>query len=476
MGIFQLNEQRKKLKLVSISQAAKEVNKTTSNIRYYINYNRIAKYNIDGVKLDSKASNGELRVSLMELKKYLDSLDYMKSKHHHAGLNSELGFYNLAERDRTKHVHRLHPYLGKFIPQLVEWFLRKYFTNNDIILDPFMGAGTTLVQGNEMGLHTIGIDVSEFNCMISKVKTSEYDLVQAKHEILDAENELKKFSLSFDTGSSIQLIKSIHKDLDNLKDSSSHSTLSDYLNEWFAERTLLEMLYYKNLITNYNYQDLLRVLLSRAVRSSRMIPHYDLATPKAPLKAGVEYWCRKHNRNCKPVTQLFKKVHNYSLDTYRRIHEFSNRRSDKEIIVLNADSQEVNLTKTLNQKPFDGRKIDEIFTSPPYVGQIDYHDQHIYAYELFDIPRNDKFEIGPKKSGKSKKAQQDYIDGISNVFINVSKYLKDDAKIFIVANDKLGLYPRIAEKSNFKIITEHQRAVTKRTEQGDNPYYETIFL
>ena len=62
------------------------------------------------------------------------------------------------------------------------------------------------------------------------------------------------------------------------------------------------------------------------------------------------------------------------------------------------------------------------------------------------------------------------------VFINVSKYLKDDAKIFIVANDKLGLYPKIAEKSNFKIITEHQRAVTKRTEQGDNPYYETIFL
>jgi len=27
---------------------------------------------------------------------------------------------DLPERERTKHVHRLHPYLGKFIPQIVE--------------------------------------------------------------------------------------------------------------------------------------------------------------------------------------------------------------------------------------------------------------------------------------------------------------------------------------------------------------------
>ena len=32
---------------------------------------------------------------------------------------------DLPENERTKHVHRLHPYLGKFIPQLVEIFLRK---------------------------------------------------------------------------------------------------------------------------------------------------------------------------------------------------------------------------------------------------------------------------------------------------------------------------------------------------------------
>jgi hypothetical protein len=34
---------------------------------------------------------------------------------------------DLPERVRTKHVHRLHPYLGKFIPQMAEVFLRKFF-------------------------------------------------------------------------------------------------------------------------------------------------------------------------------------------------------------------------------------------------------------------------------------------------------------------------------------------------------------
>src|SRR5579875_101643 len=45
----------------------------------------------------------------------------------------------LPERERTKHVHRLHPYLGKYIPQLVEIFLRKFFAPGQTVLDPFAG-------------------------------------------------------------------------------------------------------------------------------------------------------------------------------------------------------------------------------------------------------------------------------------------------------------------------------------------------
>lgn len=47
----------------------------------------------------------------------------------------DLSFANVREYERTRHVHRLHPYLGKFIPQLVEVFLKHYFKKGDSILE-----------------------------------------------------------------------------------------------------------------------------------------------------------------------------------------------------------------------------------------------------------------------------------------------------------------------------------------------------
>ena len=91
----------------------------------------------------------------------------------------------LPERVRTKHVHRLHPYLGKFIPQLVEIFARKYLAAGQTVLDPFCGSGTTLVQANELGIAAIGYDVSAFNVMLCRAKTHPYDVATAEAEIKD---------------------------------------------------------------------------------------------------------------------------------------------------------------------------------------------------------------------------------------------------------------------------------------------------
>src|SRR3954447_23534540 len=108
---------------------------------------------------------------------------------------------DLPERVRTKHVHRLHPYLGKFIPQLVEALLARYVPRGRV-LDPFAGSGTTLVQALESGLDAAGSDVAPFNCLLMRVKTREYNPFVLESELRDALARLDAFHGSRPEGAS----------------------------------------------------------------------------------------------------------------------------------------------------------------------------------------------------------------------------------------------------------------------------------
>jgi len=180
------------MSLVTISKASewatnhlkKEVSPT--NISYLVQYGKVKKL----------GENGSTLVDLADLEKYYESYNGQREiswkKNLGDDLNWTLSFDNLREKDTTKHVHRLHPYKGKYIPQLVEYFIdthtddfkkEVYFKAGDIILDPFLGSGTTIIQSLEMGVHSVGIDVSEFNCMISSCKTARYDNVYLQNAI-----------------------------------------------------------------------------------------------------------------------------------------------------------------------------------------------------------------------------------------------------------------------------------------------------
>jgi hypothetical protein len=344
----------------------------------------------------------------------------------------------LPERERTKHVHRLHPYLGKFIPQLVEVLLVRYFEPGQHVLDPFAGSGTTLVQGLESGLDATGSDIAAFNCLLMEAKTRRYNPFVLERELRAACERIGEATPEQPRG---------------------------YVRQWFAPQSARELLGFRALVDDYVNADLLRVVLTRAARSARRTTHFDLDFPREPQRG--EYWCHKHKRVCRPTEQAAPFLRRYALDTLERIKAFSRVRARaREAVVLHGDARELDFGG-----PFDG-----VVTSPPYPGLIDYHEQHRYAYELLGLDDCRELEVGAGASGTSRAALATYADGIVAALRNVRRAIRSGAPVVIVVNDRRELYPEILERAALRVERRHRRHVNRRTGRRAGEFFEDVLV
>jgi hypothetical protein len=351
---------------------------------------------------------------------------------------------DLPEAERTKHVHRLHPYLGKFIPQLVEALLERHVAVGGRVLDPFAGSGTTLVQALESGRWATGADIAAFNCLLMRVKTQRYNPL-LEYELRDALRRLDQADLATDCC--------------NL------SEASEYVRAWYAPRAAAELLFFRGLVDDYEHADVLRVVLARAARSARRAAHFDLDFPGAPQLE--PYWCHKHRRTCRPVERARHFVERYTLDTLRRMKEFARVRTRGcEADVLHGDARELRF----------GGPFDAVLTSPPYPGLIDYHEQHRYAYELLELDDRRELEIGAGASGTNRAALDAYSDGIVAVLENCRGALRAGAPVVIVAGDRRHLYPDILARAGLRLEKRLRRHVNRRTGRRAGEFYEDVFV
>ncbi|MCX2683700.1 DNA methyltransferase [Campylobacter sp. MIT 21-1685] len=401
---------------------------TSNNILYLLNYGKIANHSTD-LK--------ENLIDKNELKAYYDST--IKTQKH---LQSPLSFAQYKEAETTKHIHRIHPYKGKFIPQLVEYFLdshtdsiklETYFKPNDIVLDIFAGSGTTLCVANELGMNAVGIDISSFNALLANAKVAKYDFNALESELIRLTNCLENHTENSQINSfesalneTLSTFNQLHfpnktfkrqvilKQIDEKAYGEAkaqeflkiyndlvkryHINLSinmqgNFFEKWYIDSIKQEIVLLKNEILKSpkSLQDILRIILSRTARSCRATTHSDLATLLEPIT--TTYYCSKHGRICKPLFSIAKWWKSYAKDTLKRLREFESLRCETKQLCLNADSTNVDIIALTQKQDKDfadliqSQKIAGIFSSPPYVGLIDYHEQHAYAYDLFDLPR-----------------------------------------------------------------------------------------
>lgn len=375
-----------------------------------------------------------------------------------ADLDPELSWTEaeLPERERTKHVHRLHPYLGKFVPQLVEVFLRRHFQPGQHILDPFSGSGTTLVECSTYGVNSTGVDISAFNVMLTRAKTAIYNPFMVEHDLRDSLAKLDAFvdgslgQLSVDAELATAATKSVEE--------------SEYLRDWYDVRTLAELLFYRSLLPSYDSGALMAVVLSRSARSARLTTHFGLDFPRKPQTE--PYQCAKHRRICTPTREAYKFLRRYTLDTVKRVKEYERLRSDADATVVHGDGRNIDY----------GCRFDGLITSPPYPGRIDYHEQHRYAYELLGLVDRRPEEIGAAAKGTSKAAISAYVDDMVALFDNARRSLKRAAPVIIVIDDARNLYDEILSQSGLTIVDRRKRHVNRRTGRRNGEFFEEIIV
>jgi hypothetical protein len=364
----------------------------------------------------------------------------------YADLDLELSWSEdaLPQVERTKHVHALHPYLGKFIPQLVEVFLRRHFTPGQAVYDPFLGSGTTLVEANTHGIRAVGCDVSAFNCLLAEVKTRSY------------------------AAASLELaLRGVLERAPQTADVVDADDASPWLRRWYAPRTLRELLAYEYVAAETladEERDLARVILSRSARSARLTTHFDLDFPPEPTRE--PYWCFKHKRMCSPVQEAAKFLRRYTTDTVRRIRAFASVRTAASVSVLHGDARTVDLP----------HPVDGIVTSPPYPGLIDYHEQHRYAYELLGLPDLRELEIGAAAGGARRAALESYTDDIAAAFANACRFLRPGAPVIVVVNDSKELYPEILTRAGLVLEERLRRHVNRRTGRRAGEFFEDVLV
>lgn len=111
---------------------------------------------------------------------YFEKIDSEKTDYAH------IVSYNRTRSPNQYLTHWIYPYKGKYHPQMIRALLNVIgVKKNDVVLDPFIGSGTTALECQLLGIDCIGIDISQVCVLISRVKCESMNVLEGIEKIKD---------------------------------------------------------------------------------------------------------------------------------------------------------------------------------------------------------------------------------------------------------------------------------------------------
>ena len=305
--------------------------------------------------------------------------------------------------DQSILTHGLHKYPAKFFPELPRWLIKRYSKRGDMILDPFMGSGTTNVEAFLNSRHSVGIDIDPFSRFLSKVKTTPL--------LVDELNFVNKYLLRAMVN--YKPTKVEEKDIPTFP----------YRDNWFNKEIILELAYIKKRINSLdvsiNTKNFLKICFSSIIRS---VSNADNNCTRTVIR-------KKLNKQVLPSDALKKFVHTILINTPKVI-EFSKMIQKNVSINIPEDQDARELSK------YPDNYFDLAVTSPPYVNAVDYPRTHQLELYWLGFASDSLVELKRKHIGSESVFKKDY-QILKNIHIDkadivISKiFEKDPRRAFI---------------------------------------------
>ena len=262
------------------------------------------------------------------------------------------GTRNVNSRKNSKYVtHGLHPYKGKFYPQLAKALINLCgLTPGARLFDPFCGSGTTLLEAYLNGYESYGCDLNPLAAQIARVKIG----------ILDVPPDVVREAI----GSVVSKVERPPKDIPEDWDQFDPICIPE-IHRWFAKPISAKLNWLIRVIRSTSdgiVRDYLEAVLSSIIREVSHQSPKDLRVRKrrAPFADadvfGLYLSTLEHQYN---KLEKFWSVRGYAPERFCRSH------------VIEGDSRDPD---TVSRLGLDSGSVDLILTSPPYATALPYID------------------------------------------------------------------------------------------------------
>jgi len=246
------------------------------------------------------------------------------------------------------YTHRCHPYSAKYIPQIPNLLISNFTKRNDLVLDNFVGSGTTLVESKLLGRKAIGVDINPLACLISKVKTTIIEK-SSRDQISEFLVSLRNDILHLGRSITVSSFKEKILDMDDPFPKALHNNIP----KWYHENVIHELLTIKSKIDTIENKDVKDFLL---VAFSSILRNVSNATSG--------YGNLMINKNAPTKNKIYEKFSRAVTYMLQSTSDFSLAATKSEISVVNQDSRRLQF--------INDETIDFICTHPPYMAAVPY--------------------------------------------------------------------------------------------------------